>query len=262
MSFPEYEDLDGLALAALVRNKEITPGEIIEEAIRRAEALNPELNFLCFDAFDEGRRMAADPALPDGPFKGVPWLVKELATAWEGQPATNACPYMKDLVATYDSHTVTLIKAAGFTLLGKSNSPELGWALACEPKLFGITRNPWDVSRTPGGSSGGAAAAVAARVLPLAEGSDGGGSIRVPASHSGLVGLKPARGRVSGAPAAIEFYMAARYSCACRAACATPPPISMWSTARSPASLIIRPSRRHPSSTRSARRPAGSRLPW
>ncbi|HJN61509.1 MAG TPA: amidase, partial [Alphaproteobacteria bacterium] len=92
MSFPEYEDLDGLALAALVRNKEITPGEIIEEAIRRAEALNPELNFLCFDAFDEGRRMAADPALPDGPFKGVPWLVKELATAWEGQPATNACP--------------------------------------------------------------------------------------------------------------------------------------------------------------------------
>ncbi len=206
MSFSEYEELDGLGLAELVKTKEITPGEIIEEAIRRAEALNPELNFLSFDAFDEGRRMAADPALPDGPFKGVPWLVKELATAWEGQPATNACPYMKDLVATYDSHTVTLIKAAGFTLLGKSNSPELGWALACEPKLFGITRNPWDVSRTPGGSSGGAAAAVAARVLPIAEGSDGGGSIRVPASHSGLVGLKPARGRVSDAPSAVDFW--------------------------------------------------------
>ena len=206
MSFPEYEDLDGLGLAELVRNKEITPGEIIEEAIRRAEALNPELNFLSFEAFDEGRRMAADAALPDGPFKGVPWLVKELATAWKGQPATNACPYLKDLVATYDSHTVTLAKAAGFTLLGKSNTPELGWALSCEPKLFGIARNPWDVSRTPGGSSGGAAAAVAARVLPLAEASDGAGSTRVPASHSGLVGLKPGRGRVSGAPATVEFY--------------------------------------------------------
>ncbi|MBT3627347.1 MAG: amidase [Rhodospirillaceae bacterium] len=206
MSFAEYGELDGLALAELVRAKEITPGEIIEEAIRRAEALNPELNFLSFDAFDEGRRMAADAALPDGPFKGVPWLGKELATAWEGQPATNACPYMKDLVATFDSHTVTRVKAAGFTLLGKSNTPELGWSLSCEPKLFGIARNPWDVSRTPGGSSGGAAAAVAARVLPIAEASDGAGSIRVPASHSGLVGLKPARGRVSAAPAAIEFY--------------------------------------------------------
>ena len=206
MSFAEYGELDGLALAELVRAKEITPGEIIEEAIRRAEALNPELNFLSFDAFDEGRRMAADAALPDGPFKGVPWLVKELATAWEGQPATNACPYMKDLVATFDSHAVTRVKAAGFTLLGKSNTPELGWSLSCEPKLFGIARNPWDVSRTPGGSSGGAAAAVAARVLPIAEASDGAGSIRVPASHSGLVGLKPARGRVSAAPAAIEFY--------------------------------------------------------
>ena len=206
MSFPEYEDLDGLGLAELVRKKEITPGEVIEEAIRRAEALNPELNFLNVEAFDEGRRMAADPALPDGPFKGVPWLVKELATAWEGQPNTNCCLYMKDLVADFDSHAVTLTKAAGFTLLGKSSSPELGWALACEPKMFGITRNPWDVSRTPGGSSGGAAAAVAARVLPIAEGSDGGGSIRVPASHSGLVGLKPARGRISMAPAIVDFW--------------------------------------------------------
>jgi len=137
MSFPEYGELDGLGLAELVRNKEITPAEIMEEAIRRAEALNPELNFLTVDAFDEGRRMAGDPALPDGPFKGVPWLIKELATAWEGQPMTNGCPYMKDMVAPFDSHTVTLTKAAGFTLLGKSNAPELGWALACEPRLFG-----------------------------------------------------------------------------------------------------------------------------
>ena len=206
MSFAEYENLDGLGLAEMVKNKEITPSEIMEEAIRRAEALNPELNFLTNDAFDEGRRMAADAALPDGPFKGVPWLIKELATAWQGQPMTNGCPYMKDLVAPFDSHTVTRIKAAGFTLLGKSNVPELGWALACEPRLFGIVRNPWDTSRTPGGSSGGAAAAVAARVLPIAEASDGGGSIRVPASHAGLVGLKPGRGRVSAAPAAVDFW--------------------------------------------------------
>ena len=150
--------------------------------------------------------MAADPNLPDGPFKGVPWLIKELATAWEGQPMTNSCPYMKDLVAPFDSHAVTLTKEAGFTLLGKSNAPELGWALACEPKMFGTTNNPWDTSRTPGGSSGGAAAAVAARVLPIAEASDGGGSIRVPASHSGLVGLKPSRGRISMAPALVDFW--------------------------------------------------------
>ena len=206
MAFPEYEDLDGLGLAELVRNKEVTPGEIMEEAIRRSEALNPALNFLCSDAFDEGRRMAADPNLPDGPFKGVPWLVKELGTAWKGQPMTNGCPYMKDLSADYDSLTVTRTKAAGFTLLGNSNVPELGWALACEPKLFGTVNSPWDLSRTPGGSSGGASAAVAARVLPIAEASDGGGSIRVPASHCGLVGLKPGRGRVSAAPAAADFW--------------------------------------------------------
>jgi amidase len=206
MSFAEYENLDGLGLAELVKKKQITPSEIMEEAIRRAEALNPELNFLIFDAFAEGRRMAADPALPDGPFKGVPWLIKELATAWEGQPMTNSSPYMKDLVAPFDSHAVTLTKQAGFTLLGKSNAPELGWALATEPRLYGTTKNPWDTSRTPGGSSGGAAAAVAARVLPIAEGSDGGGSIRVPASHSGLVGLKPARGRISMAPAITDFW--------------------------------------------------------
>ena len=217
MSFAEYGDYDGLGLAELVKNKEITPSEIMEEAIRRAEALNPELNFLIFDAFEEGRRMAADPALPNGRFKGVPWLIKELATAWEGQPMTNSCAYMKDLVAPFDSHTVTLTKEAGFTLLGKSNAPELGWALACEPTLYGTTKNPWDTSRTPGGSSGGAAAAVAARVLPIAEASDGGGSIRVPASHSGLVGLKPGRGRVSMAPAVVDFwYGGALYFCLTR----------------------------------------------
>ena len=206
MSFPEYENYDAIGLAELVKKKEISPLEIMDEAIRRSEHLNPKLNFFTVETFDEGRRMAKDPELPDGPFKGVPWLVKELATAWEGQPMTNSCPYMKDVIAPFDSHTVTLTKGAGFTLLGKSNSPELGWALSCESPLSGITKNPWNTERTPGGSSGGAAAAVASRVLPIAEASDGGGSIRVPASHCGLVGLKPSRGRISMAPAIVDFW--------------------------------------------------------
>ncbi|SVD99678.1 uncharacterized protein METZ01_LOCUS452532, partial [marine metagenome] len=158
MSFPEYENYDAIGLAELVKKKEISPLEIMDEAIRRSENLNPKLNFFTVETYDEGRRMAKDPKLPDGPFKGVPWLVKELATAWEGQPMTNSCPYMKDVIAPFDSHTVTLTKGAGFTLLGKSNSPELGWALSCESPLSGITKNPWNTERTPGGSSGGAAA--------------------------------------------------------------------------------------------------------
>ncbi len=206
MSFPEYENYDAIGLSELVKRNEISPLEIIDEAIKRSEKLNPKLNFFTAENFDEGRRMAMNPSLPNGPFKGVPWLVKELATAWRGQPMTNSCPYMKDVIAPFDSHTVTLTKNAGFTLLGNSNSPELGWALSCESRLFGVTNNPWNLSRTPGGSSGGSAAAVAARVLPIAEASDGGGSIRVPASHCGLVGLKPSRGRVSLAPAIVDFW--------------------------------------------------------
>ena len=201
-----YGSLDGLGLAALVKKGEIKPSEIMEEAIRRAEAVNGELNFLTLRAYDEGKRMAADPALPDGPFKGVPWLVKEIATTWKGLPTTNACPYFKDVVADSDAEVVTRVKKAGFTLLGKSNSPEAGWALSTEPKMYGPTRNPWNTAHTPGGSSGGSAAAVAARVLPLAEASDGGGSIRVPAAHSGLVGLKPARGRITMAPHGADFW--------------------------------------------------------
>ncbi len=206
MSFSEYEDYDAVGLAKLVENKEIKPIEIMDEAIHRSESINPHLNFFTIECFEEGRRMAKNPKLPDGPFKGVPWLVKELATAWKGQPMTNSCPYMKDVVAPFDSHPVKLTKESGFTLLGKSNSPELGWALSCESRLFGITKNPWNIDCTPGGSSGGAAAAVASRVLPMAEASDGGGSIRVPASHCGLVGLKPSRGRVSMAPAIVDFW--------------------------------------------------------
>ena len=211
-----YGTQDGLGLAALVRRGEVSASEVLEEAIGRAEAVNGELNFLTYKAYEEGRRMAADPALPDGPFRGVPWLVKEIATDWAGLQNTNACPYFKDIVSSADCERVRRIKQAGFVLLGKSNSPEAGWALSTEPRMYGATVNPWDTTRTPGGSSGGSAAAVAARVLPLAEASDGGGSIRTPACHSGLVGLKPARGRISLAPGADFWYGGVTFLCVSR----------------------------------------------
>ena len=211
-----YGSLDGMGLAALVKSGEVSASEVLEEAIRRAEAVNGTLNFLTYKAYEEGRKMAADPALPDGPFRGVPWLVKEIATDWEGLQNTNACPYFKDVVSTSDNEQVKRVKKAGFVLLGKSNSPEAGWALSAEPKMYGPTLNPWDTTRTPGGSSGGSAAAVAARVLPLAEASDGGGSIRTPACHSGLVGLKPARGRITMAPGADFWYGGVTFLCVSR----------------------------------------------
>ena len=146
-----YGKLDGMGLAALVKKGEVSASEVLEEAIRRAEAVNGTLNFLTYKAYEEGRKMAADPALPDGPFRGVPWLVKEIATDWEGLQNTNACPYFKDVVSTSDNEQVKRVKQAGFVLLGKSNSPEAGWALSTEPKMYGPTVNPWDTTRTPGG---------------------------------------------------------------------------------------------------------------
>src|SRR5690606_36296094 len=124
------------------------------------------------------------------PFAGVPYLLKELASSWEGAPLTNSSFYLKDLVAAFDGEPVKRIKAAGFLLVGKSNAPENGWSISTEPKMYGVTNNPWKEGITAGGSSGGTAAAVAARMVPLGEASDGAGSIRVPASCCGIVGLK------------------------------------------------------------------------
>lgn len=206
MAIPEYDTLDATGLAALVRARELSPREVIEEAIRRAELVNPQLNFIAHRAYDDALAAASSKDLPDGPLRGVPWLVKELATSWAGQPWTNALPYMKDVVGPFDSLTLQRLKAAGAVPFAKSTSPENGWMLATESTMFGVTRSPWDPDRTPGGSSGGSAAAVAARVLPIAEASDGGGSIRGPAANCGLVGLKPARGRISLAPAVADFW--------------------------------------------------------
>jgi amidase len=206
MAFSDYGKYDGVGLAELVRKKEVSAREVIDEAIRRAEAVNPKLNFLTHKAYEVAQKAADDPRLPDGPLKGVPWMVKDLATGWEGQPVSNCCPYFKGLVTPFDSETVRRMKAAGMIPFAKTTSPEIGWALSTESTMFGITRNPYNPERTSGGSSGGSAAAVAARVAPMAEGSDGGGSIRVPASNCGLLGLKPSRGRITLAPALCDFW--------------------------------------------------------
>lgn len=201
----EYEALDGLGLAALVKRGEVSAVELVETAIAKIEALNPKLNAVIWKNYERARAAAAAP-LPDGPFRGVPFLLKDLAVAWEGVPVTNACAYLKDFVAPKDSEYAARIKRAGFVLVGKTNAPENGWSLSTEPKLYGPTLNPWKAGITAGGSSGGSAAAVAARILPLADASDGAGSIRVPASNNGLIGLKPSRGRVTLAPDLVDFW--------------------------------------------------------
>ncbi len=187
-----------LAQAAAVRAGELSAVELVETAIARCEQANPELNFLVTDRFEQALADARGP-LPAGPFTGVPMLVKDL-TETAGLRTTFSSRAFADHVPTTDAATVRRMKEAGFVVIGKSNTPEFGITAVTESDLNGACRNPWDPERTPGGSSGGASAAVAAGVLELAHGSDGGGSIRVPASCCGLFGIKPSRGRVSPAP--------------------------------------------------------------
>ena len=201
----EYGQLDALGLADLVRRKEVTPSELVEEAIRRIEAVNPRINAVILKLYDLARRTALG-SLPDGRFRGIPFLLKDAAIAWEGVPVTNACKYLSGNVASRDWEAVRRMKQAGFVLVGKSNAPENGWSLSTEPKLYGVTRNPWNDKYSAGGSSGGSAAAVAARMVPIADASDGAGSIRVPAANNGLVGLKPSRGRISLGPDHVDFF--------------------------------------------------------
>lgn len=211
-----YGSYDALGLAALVKAGEVTPLELVEEAIQRIEAVNPQLNAVIYKNFDDARRQATE-GVPDGPFQGVPYMIKELATMWAGIPQTNSCRYFKDFVAPADSEITARLKRAGVVLVGKTNAPEFGWALTTEPDMYGRTNNPWREGISPGGSSGGSAAAVAARILPLAEASDAAGSIRGPASQCGLVGLKPSRGRATLGPMQADFfYGAAHFLCVSR----------------------------------------------
>jgi len=186
--------LDATALAELVSNKEITPVELVEGAIARIERLNPGLNAVITPMYDLAREVAAG-KLPQGPFTGVPFLLKDLMAAYGGVRMAWGSAFMRDNVPQSDSELVVRLKRAGLVVLGKTNTPEFGILPTTEPHLFGPTHNPWDTAKTTGGSSGGSAAAVASGMVPMAHANDGGGSIRIPSSCCGLFGLKPTRAR-------------------------------------------------------------------
>jgi amidase len=199
----EYAALDATAQAALVRRGDASPRELIDAAVARIERLNPELNAVIHPALERGRAAAARPDLPAGPFRGVPFLMKDIGGAEAGAPYCCGMRFLRDAGWTEreDSYLTRRFKAAGLISLGRTNTPELALLPTTEPDAFGATRNPWNPDYSAGGSSGGAAAAVAAGLVPAAHASDGGGSIRGPASMCGLVGLKPSRGRNSFGPA-------------------------------------------------------------
>lgn len=205
MGFRDYGDCDALALAELVRNGQVSPGELLDEALARTAEVNPKVNAVIH--LMEGRaREAIASGLPEGPFRGVPFLVKDLMTACAGEPMRMGSRLFKDFVPPDDEELTRRYRSAGLVIFGKTNTPELGVSNVTEPELFGPTRNPWNLERTSSGSSGGSAAAVAARIVPAANANDGGGSIRTPASNCGLVGLKPSRGRNPTGPQAPDVW--------------------------------------------------------
>ncbi len=199
MAINGYADMDGVDLAQLVANGEVTASELLEEAIERTERINSQLNAVVYPWYDHARENALS-GLPDGPLHGVPFLLKDLGTWYAGQPISSGSKIFADFVPDHDTEMVIRYKAAGLSIFGRSTSPEFGITSTTESQLHGKTRNPWNLEHTAGGSSGGAAAAVAAGVIPVANASDGGGSIRIPASCNGLFGLKPTRARTPSGP--------------------------------------------------------------
>src|SRR5687768_7715183 len=194
------DDPDATAIAEQVRRSDVSPVEIVRDALARIERDDADLNAhtVLFPerALEEARHLEADPA---GPLCGVPFTVKDV-TWVAGAPATNGSRALADFVAPADAVVVERMRAAGAILVGKTNNPEFCLRGVTENEVYGVTRNPWDRDRSPGGSSGGAAAGVAAGMTPLALGSDGGGSIRIPASFCGLAGLKPTFGLIPDGP--------------------------------------------------------------
>lgn len=213
-SFDEYVKHDATGLAKLVETGQVSPAELLETAIARAEAINPQLNAIVTPLYDKGREMAAilpnkgsgismpGTSMPGSemPFRGVPFLLKDLELEWAGTPMKFGCRGYANYVSQTDSEVIKRLKAAGLVFFGKTNTPEFGLTPYTESKLYGPARNPWKLSHSPGGSSGGSAVAVAAGIVPMASASDGGGSIRIPASCCGLFGLKPSRGRITLGP--------------------------------------------------------------
>lgn len=196
----DYGRYDATGLAALLRNGEVTPAELLEEAIRRVEAMNPKLNAVTVRS-DDMARSHIDAGLPDGPFRGLPFLLKDLGAEAVDFPTNNGSRLYRNSTHTYDSEIYLRFREAGVVSFGRTASPELGIGPVTEPAVYGgPTRNPWNLTRTSGGSSGGAASVVAAGIIPAAHGSDGGGSVRIPASSCGLVGFKPTRARLPDGP--------------------------------------------------------------
>lgn len=197
MNFDEYGTFDATGLAELVKSKTVSPAELAQTAIEAVDRLNPDLNCVIETFAPEA------PAGMDAPFTGVPTLIKDFPMV-KGQRAEMGSQLAEGFIATADSNLWTRLRAAGFVNIGRSTTSEFGINATTECRISGATRNPWNLSRSVAGSSGGAAAAVSAGLVPVAHGSDGGGSIRTPASFCGLVGLKPSRGRVSGAPGLVS----------------------------------------------------------
>src|SRR5215471_13946765 len=202
----ELEGLDATAQADLVRRNEISALELVERAIAHIMRLNPQLNAVIHTRFDAAREEARDVMPGSAPFAGVPFLVKDLLCTTAGDPIHFGTRVLRDarMCAQSDSYLTTKLRAAGLIILGRTNTPELGTLPTTEPDAYGPTRNPWNLAHSTGGSSGGSAAAVAAGLVAAAHANDGGGSIRIPASECGLVGLKPSRGRTSLGPDAGE----------------------------------------------------------
>ncbi len=199
----DYSDYDALGLADLVRKGDVTAGELMADALQAIEQLNPELNCVVGDLSAQAER-ALDEGLPDGPFTGVPFLIKEIGLQAAGSPFRMGSKLCDGFVPQSDTELMRRFRKAGLLTIGTTPTPEFGFNPTCESDFHGPTHNPWDVTLSPGGSSGGAAAAVAARILPMAHANDGGGSIRIPAAACGLVGLKPTRGRVPAGPVSGE----------------------------------------------------------
>ncbi|HEY0419738.1 MAG TPA: amidase family protein [Acetobacteraceae bacterium] len=199
MTPDEYRRQDATGLAALVRAREVSAEEVLDAMIAQVEAVNPVLNAVVLPRFEQARS-AIRAGLAEGPFTGVPYLIKDLHAPAIGLPLSHASRLHQGSELTFDSTTVARLRAAGFVLAGRSNSPEFGMAATTEPRLHGPARNPWNTAHSPGGSSGGAAAAVAGGILPAAHATDSLGSIRIPAACCGLVGLKPTRGRNAVGP--------------------------------------------------------------
>ena len=204
-TLPEYDSWDATRCAELVRAGEVSPQDLLEAAIGRIDTRNGPLNAVVTKLYDYGRsRLSTLPE--DAPFRGVPFLLKDLKLQLRGTVTTNSTRLLRNATATESSVLAQRYEAAGLVVVGKTNTPEFGITGVTESQLRGPCRNPWNHDRTPGGSSGGSGAAVAARMVPAAHGGDGGGSIRIPASCNGLFGLKPTRGRVTMAPFAGEAW--------------------------------------------------------